>query len=310
MLAMIQKAPRFVQSGQHPSNDDWRALHQIADAHYPGMMRTFLDAVEATQDAVMQETLVPLLAQGPGPAWTRAALAWEEAGKPILVSEWTPAMQSMLQEAALATQPAVAALVAAPFQATLAVLFNQVNDEAVRIARTMAGQRITTISDTTLEGVRTILERAFAEGRTPDQTARALTRSVGLTSRQADQLANYERGLAEAGVSVKRQEVLLRARARKLLRQRAELIARTETITTSMAGQQKLWEASQSQGFLPLDMRRYWIVTYDDRLCSICRAIPGLNKDGRLMHEPFVTPLGEVLHPAAHVQCRCAVSLR
>lgn len=311
MLVAIRKAPpRFTQPGHQPSNEDWRALHAIADAHYPGMMQTFLDAVEATRDAVTQENIVSLLAQGPSPAWTRVALAWEEAGRPVLTNGWAPDITAMLQDAAIATQPAITALVAEPLRVSLAVMFNQVNDEAVRIARTMTGQRITAISDTTLEGVRTILERAFAEGRTPDQTARALAHSVGLTPGQVNQLANYGRGLEEAGVPFARQEKLMRARARRLLRMRGETIARTETMQAAMAGQQSLYEAAQAQGFVPAGMKRYWILTFDDRLCAICQRIPGLNLEGRGIFEPFVTPVGSVLHPPGHIQCRCAVSLR
>jgi hypothetical protein len=116
-----------------------------------------------------------------------------------------------------------------------------------------------------------------------------------------NQLVNYENTLAEGKLTPGRQQQLVRQFARRLLRQRGELIMRTETITTASAGQQLLWEAAQERGFLPETLRRFWIVTPDDRTCTkICRPIPGLNPQGRGIREPFVTPLGPVLHPAAH----------
>jgi hypothetical protein len=278
-----------------PTDDDWRAIQAIADAHDAAMLRTFLASADAMRIAI---------AEG-------VETAWLDAGRVVLEAGWTPEVTAMLQSAALATQPGIAALVAAPFQVALSVLFNQVNDAAVQVARTLTGQRITAINETTLQGVRTVLERAFSEGRTPDQTARALAHMVGLTPRQVTQLVHFQHGLEDTGVPFARQEVLMRSRARRLLRQRGEAIARTETMQAAHAGQHNLWEASQAQGFIPSDMKRYWIVTFDDRLCTtICRRIPGMNSEGRGIAEPFDTPAGPVLHAPAHVMCRCSQSLR
>lgn len=312
VLSRVRKAPpRFVVLGNQPGNVDWQALHQIADAHYPAMMREFLAAIEATTDTLTQEELLSVLAHGPDAAWNRVALAWDTVGRPGLETAWTPEFTAMLRDAATATQASVAVLVPAQFQVALATMFFEVNDAAVEVARTMAGTRIQSITDTTLQGVRTAVTRAFTEGRTLDQTARTLAHTVGLTPGQVNQLINYQQGLIDQGISFARQERLMRARARQLRRRRGEVIARTETITTSSAGQHQLWDAAQAQGFMPSDLRRFWVVTPDDRLCTaICRPIPGLNPQGRGFREPFETPRGPVMHPAAHPSCRCAVTLR
>lgn len=87
---------------------------------------------------------------------------------------------------------------------------------------------------------------------------------------------------------------------------RAETIARTETISASVNGQQELWDQAVEEGLLTGDEQQEWIITPDDRLCPICEAIEGQTVP---LGEPFETEDGEVDGPPAHPRCRCAVGL-
>lgn len=87
---------------------------------------------------------------------------------------------------------------------------------------------------------------------------------------------------------------------------RAETIARTETISASVNGQQELWDQAVEEGLLTGTESQEWIITPDDRLCPICEAIEGQTVP---LGEPFVTDDGEVDGPPAHPRCRCAVGL-
>jgi hypothetical protein len=49
--------------------------------------------------------------------------------------------------------------------------------------------------------------------------------------------------------------------------ERAELIARTETMRASNEGQQEAWDQAVEEGLLTGNEQQEWIVTPDDRLC-------------------------------------------
>lgn len=161
-----------------------------------------------------------------------------------------------------------------------------------------------------MRGVRTVLEASYREGQSPEAAASRLRDWLGLTERQADALGRYAQGLAHDGVSPAQQRARVAQRREQMITRRAEVVARTETITTSQQGQQQMWETSARMGIVPETFKRYWLVTPDDRLCPTCLAIPGLNAQGRALTEPFQTPLGAVMTPAAHPQCRCSLTGR
>lgn len=80
---------------------------------------------------------------------------------------------------------------------------------------------------------------------------------------------------------------------------RADLIARHETMLAADEGQRQGWDQAVDAGLLPEGTRRVWIVTPDERLCPICAAL-----------EDKTAPLGGVYPggfdgPPAHIQCRC-----
>jgi hypothetical protein len=85
-------------------------------------------------------------------------------------------------------------------------------------------------------------------------------------------------------------------------------IARTESITAANQGQLDLWRKGQAEGYIPAHSRKMWIVTPDDLLDpNVCRPMRGQE---RLINEPFLTGDGrEVMAPAAHPRCRCALGL-
>jgi len=97
----------------------------------------------------------------------------------------------------------------------------------------------------------------------------------------------------------------------RALWQRAESIARTETIRAANMGQQLLWRQAAGQGLLDqATTARKWIVTRDDRLCPSCQSLQGKIVG---FEEQWATRVGRtltaVLTPPLHPMCRCAISL-
>lgn len=137
-----------------------------------------------------------------------------------------------------------------------------------------------------------IMERRLRDFRHDGQLQRALTTGKPLKPEQIDKMVD--------------------AYARKYLKHRSETIARTEALRTTNFGVQDAWRQAIASGQVPEErVRRQWIVSRDERLCSICAPIPKLNpRRGVPFGQPFATPKGPQFLPPAHVQCRCAVHIR
>lgn len=102
------------------------------------------------------------------------------------------------------------------------------------------------------------------------------------------------------------------AYARKYLKHRAQVIARTEASRTNNIGIQDAWRQAIDGGKVSAELvRRMWIVAKDERLCEWCAPVPNMNgKRGVKMDDDFKTPMGKVSMPPLHPQCRCTVFIQ
>ena len=80
---------------------------------------------------------------------------------------------------------------------------------------------------------------------------------------------------------------------------RAELIARTETMMAANEGQRQAWQQAITKGLLSDRARRVWISTEDQRICPQCEALDGQKAD---MDGEYP---GGVSGPPVHPNCRC-----
>lgn len=182
--------------------------------------------------------------------------------------------------------------------------FDVTNPYATRWVEEHAAELVSEITSESQAAIRAVILRMYDEGLTVDQAARELRRIIGLTTRQALAVENYRAGFGlAANPDLVAQRV--QAYAERALRQRAAMIARTESIRASVAGQQVLWDEAVRTGLLEGDrVTQRWLVTPDERLCPICEAL------GR--EDPV--PLGQAFPggfsgPPAHPNCRCALRL-
>lgn len=181
--------------------------------------------------------------------------------------------------------------------------FDRANPEAVRWARERAARLVVDVTEQSRAAVRRIIARAVEGKLTPREAARLIRNVVGLTELQSDAVLNMQVKLLAQG---KLDEAVRKAGERyaaRLLRYRAETIARTETIAAANEGQRQLWKQAQERGFLKATQRRRWITTPDERLCPVCKA---LNGKTATLGEPFP---GGYMNPPAHPNCRCATGL-
>lgn len=181
-----------------------------------------------------------------------------------------------------------------------------VNPLAVQAAAQQSAQLVTRVTVETRQAIQTIVSVAIQSGIAPRDAARLIRQVIGLNTRQATALANYRRRLVDGGTSSSRVETLVERYSAKLLRQRSEMIARTEISTSLASGQQSAWVQAQQNGLLPASARMSWITTEDDRTCPYCLAMDGKTAP---IGGWFETPLGPRRGPALHPHCRCSLSL-
>lgn len=270
------------------------AFHRVADRLMPTERRLFLKAVTTLQEALDLEELANVLTTHGEEALLRS-IPWETLDAslrpmiPVLVKGFRAA-------GAIAADQTGDLL-------NVSVTFNAANPRAVAWAERVGGRLISGINQTTREGLRAIIAGGIEAGTNPRETARAIRARIGLTSRQARAVATYYEELeAEGGRDLAGK---VERYAAKLLRQRAEMIARTETMAAVNEGQLELWRQARADGLLPAAVERTWVTTPDDRLCPICEPMEGQTV---ALEEVFVSPEdgSEAMAPPIHPSCRCA----
>lgn len=174
---------------------------------------------------------------------------------------------------------------------------------------------------------------------TPKQVAQQMIQSIGLSASQAKSLDTF-RSLLERGTrrkttyippaQLRRLNASQRAIVRKavagevtnetitqLVNQqrttmenfRLQAIARTTAQRLFNLSRQEAWESLAAKGLIK-GFRRFWIHKGDERVRTSHRAVPGLNRDGVGLQQPFQTPLGPSHSPPLEAGCRCRVELR
>jgi hypothetical protein len=99
----------------------------------------------------------------------------------------------------------------------------------------------------------------------------------------------------------------------RTLRMRAETIALNEASTALHASQIEAWEQAIARGAVSeSNVRRFWITPGDDHVRPSHRMVPGMNKEGVGLHQPFQTPKGPTMQPGWSFDpgCRCRVRVR
>lgn len=272
-------------------------LLALADRLAPGLRVAFLRAIEQLRRELTSTEVGNLI----GGAHPTASELWHR-----LQALLDPAVREPITR--LLTAAGTQALGELPESVQAQVRFDLTNPRAVEAVDTLVRASVQEIANASQDAVQTILKMGFQQGWTVDTMARRLRAVIGLTDRYATAVEKYREMLLGSQNAAKANE-LADAYARRLLRQRATTIARTESIRAMNAGQQAAWQDAIDQHLLAPDVRQEWIVTDDDRLCPICEAIPALNPEGVPLGHPFQSPLGSLSGPPAHVACRCAVAI-
>lgn len=274
----------------------WRAIYRLGLRLSPLLAGRLEQAFAQAEGQIPIRDLVAILEQsGLGPDDISRLLRWLP---PLLDAAARPALRRAATEAA---RIEVAGL------GHVGLSFDLVNPRAVRVADTQAARLVTVVTAESRRAIRTIVATAIEQGITVRDTARLIRQVVGLNARQASALARFRQRLADGRVTGAALERQVDRYYRRLLRQRAELIARTEIMTAQARGQEEVWSEAMARDLIQRDeMERVWIVTPDDRLCPDCAGMDGARAP---IGGVFTSPIGPVVGPPLHPHCRCAQGL-
>lgn len=323
---MATKANRVARSDP-PS---WTLIERVTNRLSPKLAKLFVEILGELQARVSLADLTSLIASGASietivNAVTAAAGIADLAGR-------ADAVFDELVRSSTAAATGTSSLLTDAL--STAVVFDLTDPNTIMAAR---GQVAALVADLTTKqrlAIQDIVAKAAARGIPPAEQARQIREVVGLTQNLVDApeaLADDMRNGRIASATGRRLSAVDKARIRKAMKAgtvsdafvkemtdkyaaslrnfRALGIAGTETRRAAHDGQRHSWKQAIADGELPPEIRRFWIVTPDDRLRPTHAAIPGLNPVGVGMDEPFKTPIGPRLNPPIEPNCRCGVGL-
>lgn len=159
--------------------------------------------------------------------------------------------------------------------------------------------------------VRMLLDVGYSEGLRAENTYNLVKENIGLTDKELGAIEKrYSLHIAQ-GLSEEKATILTNKYREKLLKQRAQRIARTETIKAQAKGRQQVWQMAVDEGDLPETVVRVWITPPSspnpNRPCAICRELDGREAPLDGFYES--TKLGAVEGPPAHPHCRCTETI-
>lgn len=272
---------------------------------------------------------------------TRLTDAFHGAGLGVRETSFQEMLSGVYKEAAYAELRAIDKGVSEVKKADTfgaALQFDLLNPASVEWLRQSGGKLIAEISEDTRKSIADIVIAGFEKGQHPYEQARTIKQVIGLTQKQSRAVSNFRDMLYGDGVrlkealtrelrdkrfdktllrTIKEGGALSREQADKMVARyydrykqyRAKMIARTETLRASNAGQQALWEQNAGKGLLPEERtRRYWITGPGS--CHICLQAARTNSEGVRLKQQFNTELGPIDFPPIHPHCRCGVAMK
>lgn len=188
------------------------------------------------------------------------------------------------------------------------------NAAAQDAARQYVGQQITQIQADELKAVQEVIERGFEEGVSVADLARSISGIVGLDAQRARGLDNFAQELlADPGDRSPAQvQAAIERERRRRLKQRGQVIARTEVQRAAGLAQNLLWEQAVADGKLNADVYVKQVVRIPaSKPCPICDPLKGMTMPIGGDYYLVSTSKGETRYgpPPFHPNCRCGERL-
>lgn len=190
-----------------------------------------------------------------------------------------------------------------------------IDPRAVDYARRRAAALVVDIDSANRLGLRRLITDSMARGIPPRQTARLVRQTVGLHTRWIRAVDNFDRKQVAAlmkqgltpGQAQARADVLTKRYRDRLIRRRAEMIARTEIQTAQNMARQTSWDAGNKAGYVDGGSMKVWrAATATLRGAPPCDVCSQMNGQRVQWNAAFAS--GHIM-PPAHPHCRCTAVL-
>ena len=288
-----------------------RLLRSFLDANEPSLARFLVNTWNSQGNAITYKELREAILNGD--IDPELLYDWMEDYSRFVAAELRPAWEQ-----------AMAAAAAELTRKYPTYFFDPMADGVRAWAESRAAEFVTNITQTQMEGLRAVVQRASVlEDLTVGELAKAIRPMVGLTATQAAANMRYYETLRANGVSAKRAlERAIRYSARQH-RDRAYLIARTELAMAYNNGAHEGTKQAQAAGLIG-ECIKEWCTADDERVCAVCGSLDGTRwaMDDDVMFEQTYKRSGNTVtrrinpnladpeagkKPPAHPGCRCAV---
>lgn len=269
-------------------------LRSFLDEHEPGLVRFLLSTWNSQGNAITYKELREAILNGDI--------------DPKLLEEWMQDYSRFIvkylhpqwEEAMIAAATSLEAKYPAWY-------FNPMADGVRSWVDTRAAEFITNVTTTQFEALRAVVQRAAVlEDISVDELSRAIRPLVGLTKPQAMANMRYYESLRASGTSAKRAQDLAARYAARQHRHRAYTIARTELATAYNQGAYEGTKQAQAAGLIG-DVVKVWCTADDERVCSICGSLEGVEAAMDDDFNGFSSSWSTRLTAPAHPGCRCTI---
>lgn len=182
--------------------------------------------------------------------------------------------------------------------------FNVRNPKIIETARNISVELSTNLSKTSQQIIDKVIANAMEGLVTRREAIKIIESRVGLLPAHSDAVDRYYDTLIQSGSTKAMAKKLADKYADRLLKYRANTIARTEIARATGIGQTEFWRQAMDEGVFSADTKRVWSTSYDELVCDICGP---MNKVEVGIFEQWLTPNGFVDYPSAiHPNCRCS----
>ena len=325
------------------SISDVKQLEELTKQWEPRLREAFLQAVLDINSGVNLSVIIRLISEGAVEQVLRE-LAVTPSDFAPLAQEITNAFNAAGKQMAKQIPPARTTT-----SRKVQFQFNIRNPEAEAWLKDRSSTLITSIVEDTRQSVRQLLAAGLAEGNNPRTTALELVGRlnangrreggvIGLTPAQEQWARAYreeletgqlkkaigrdlrdkrfDRTIAKAsrtGKPIPKDmiEKMVSSYRNRTLKYRADNIARTETLeAVNEAQHQSIVQAVEAGALSNDTVRRFVVTAGDERVRPEHKKIPGMNRSGVKIDQPFKTPSGPKMRPPFDVNCRCQVRMR
>lgn len=276
-----------------------RKLRSFLDSAEPGIVHFLVNLWNAQGKAITYKELREAILAGE--ISTEYLEQWQQDYNKFVVKHLLPAWEEAMQ--------AATDELAAKYPEWY---FNPMSDGIRNWTKTQSAEFVTYVTQTQIDGLRTIVERAAKlEDQNVDSLARIVRSMVGLTKPQAEANLKYYETLLENGVKKeKAQDLAIRYAARQH-RYRGYNIARTELAFAYNQGYYEGVKQAQAAGYMG-ECEKTWCIADEERACEYCNSLEGktiaLDEDFDLPTRLTTPTIRKV--PPAHPGCRCGVLIK